>query len=343
VKNINIKSSFKPAWWLNNSHLQTIYPSLFRIVRLPHTRRERFFTSDHDFFDVDWLGEEHHPIIILLHGLTGSSQSGYIKGMQKKLTHDGFRTAALNFRGCSGELNHRARCYHSGETEDLDLLYTTLREREPNMPIGVVGFSLGGNVLLKWLGESAKSLFLFAAVAVSVPLQLSICATTLDKGFAKLYRYRLISELKQFISDKKVYLEVLGLIDEAYKITNLGDISQIKSFWQYDDQVVAKLHSFKDAQDYYHQSSSQQFLKLITVSTLIIHAIDDPFMTPEVLPNKEQLSDFVSLEVAKGGGHVGFISGKTPFKPVYWLDQRIPEFLKSKLLTWRPSHLTTSQ
>ena len=343
MKDTNVRSSFKPAWWLNNAHLQTIYPSLFRVVPLVSTRRERLITPDFDFVDIDWCGDAHHPIIILLHGLTGSSSSGYIKGLQHQLTLDGFRTAALNFRGCSGELNHRAQCYHSGETADLDFLYLTLRAREPNTPIGMVGFSLGGNVLLKWLGESSNNRsFLFAAVAVSVPLQLDICATTLDKGFAKLYRSRLISELKQFITDKKVYLESIGQVDEANKITRLGDVSQIKSFWEYDDRVVAKLHGFNDAHDYYQQSSSRRFLKFIRVPTLVIQAIDDPFMTPDVLPINEHLSDFVSLEVTESGGHVGFVSGNTPLRPIYWLEQRIPEFIKERLLTWRPSHLTAS-
>ena len=338
-----LKSSFKPACWLHSRHLQTIYPSLLRQVNLGSTRRERLFTADNDFIDVDWFAEEHQPLIVLLHGLTGSSQSGYIKGLQLKLAQEGFRTAALNFRGCSGELNHRARSYHSGETADLDYLYNTLRKREPNTPMGMIGFSLGGNVLLKWLGEISDKTSLFAAVAVSVPLQLNICATTLDKGFSRLYRYRLLSELKEFISAKRIYLEQLGLIDEAQKIVELGDITKITSFWQYDDRVVATLHQFKDVHDYYQQSSSRQFLAFIKVPTLVIQAIDDPFMTPEVLPSHEQLSDVVQLEVTKGGGHVGFISGKTPFKPVYWLEQRVPEFLRDKLLAWRPSHLTASE
>ena len=213
-----------------------------------------------------------------------------------RLAQEGFRTAALNFRGCSGELNHRARSYHSGETADLDYLYTTLRKREPTTPMAMIGFSLGGNVLLKWLGETSNATSLFAAVAVSVPLELSICATTLDKGFARLYRYRLLSELKQFIAAKRIYLEQLGFIDQAHKIAELGDISKVKSFWQYDDRVVAKLHQFKDVHDYYQQSSSRQFLTLVKVPTLVIQAIDDPFMTPEVLPSHEQLSDAVQLE-----------------------------------------------
>ncbi|MCX7084707.1 MAG: hydrolase [Methylococcales bacterium] len=339
-----IKSSFKSAWWLKNAHLQTIYPFLFRNakVNLP-LRRERLITPDDDFIDIDWLGEAYQPLIILLHGLTGSSQSTYIKGLQAQLLSDGFRSVALNFRGCSGELNHSARCYHSGETEDLDFLYKTLRAREPNTPIGMVGFSLGGNVLLKWLGESEDKPDLFAAVAVSVPLVLDICASTLDKGFSKLYRYKLLDELKVYLSAKHRYLEKLGRVHEASKIANLGDVSDIKSFWQYDDRVVAKLHGFKDVHDYYQRSSSRQFLKSIAVPTLVIQATDDPFMTPEVLPQQAHLSSYVQLEVTAGGGHVGFISGGTPFKPTYWLEQRIPEFIRQRYLARWPVHLASSK
>ena len=217
-----IKSSYKSAWWLKNPHFQTIYPYLFRKTALKSSLyRERLITPDNDFIDIDWLGEEHQPLIILLHGLTGSSQSTYISGLRAQLLLDGFRTVTLNFRGCSGELNHSARCYHSGETEDIGFLYQTIRAREPDTPVAMVGFSLGGNVLLKWLGESKEEVSLFAAVAVSVPLVLSICASTLDKGFSKLYRYKLLGELKGYLNAKKRYLEQMGRVDEVNKIAEL--------------------------------------------------------------------------------------------------------------------------
>ncbi|MGZ8191317.1 MAG: hydrolase [Methylococcaceae bacterium] len=324
-----IKTTFKPAWWLKNAHLQTLYPALLRKVK-PHgkLRRERLETPDHDFIDIDWCGEGNQPLIILLHGLTGSSQSGYIKGLQQVLLAQGFRSVALNFRGCSGETNQLARCYHSGETEDIHFLYQTLRQREPYTPFGALGFSLGGNVLLKWLGEQSNKLELFAAVAVSVPLVLSACATKLDKGFSKIYRANLLRELKHYIRLKQLHLENIGNQKEANKIKQLGDLSKIDSFWQYDDQVVAKLHGFKDVHDYYRRSSSRQFLKSITVPTLVIQAADDPFMTKDVLPCLDELSPSVHLEITESGGHVGFIAGRTPFKPDYWLERRIPEFFK---------------
>ena len=329
-----IQSTFKSAWWLNNAHLQTIYPALMRKTSpLSGVRRERLATPDNDFIDIDWYGEEgHQPLVILLHGLTGSSQSQYIKGLQRTLVIQGYRTVALNFRGCSGEFNHSARCYHSGETEDIQFLYQVLRQREPETPFAVIGFSLGGNVLLKWLGEQGSKVSLFAAIAVSVPLELNICATKLDSGFSKIYRENLIAELKLFVKAKQGYLEQLGRTHEASKIEQLGDLSAVKSFWQYDDRVVARLHGFKDVNDYYQRSSSRQFLKSIRVATLVIQAIDDPFMTKEVLPTVDELSSTVHLEITEGGGHVGFIAGWLPFKPVYWLEQHVPEFLNNQLL-----------
>jgi uncharacterized protein len=322
------KSTFKPAWWLSNCHLQTIYPALFRKApNPPEYRRERITTPDHDFIDVDFCGKGNQPLVILLHGLTGSSQSGYIKGLQRTLYKHGFRSAALNFRGCSGQLNNRARSYHSGETEDIHTLYQTLRQREPDTPISAVGFSLGGNVLLKWLGEQGQNVNLFAAVTVSVPLLLGICATKLDNGFAKRYRSNLLKELKAYMHNKLLHLDSVGHKEEAMKIRELGDLSTINSFWQYDDQVVAKLHGFQDVHDYYRRSSSRQYLKLIAVPTLLIQSVDDPFMTSEVLPGLDEITPHVQLEFTPHGGHVGFISGHIPLRPRYWLEQRIPEFL----------------
>jgi uncharacterized protein len=318
---------FKPAWWLQHAHLQTLYPALLRRIDPPALRRERLTTPDGDFLDIDYCGTGTAPLVLLLHGLTGSSQSSYIKGLQHALLQQGLRSVALNFRGCSGEYNRLARCYHSGETEDIHFLYQTLRQREPDTAFAAVGFSLGGNVLLKWLGEQGEKLNLRAAVAVSVPLVLSLCATKLDSGFSKLYRANLLRELKHYVIAKQRHLQQLGISTEADKLKQLGDLSTINSFWQYDDRVVAPLHGFRDVHDYYQRSSSRQFLKKITVPTLVIQAMDDPFMTRAVLPEPEELSTSVQLEVVQSGGHVGFVAGKNPLQPQYWLEQRILAFL----------------
>lgn len=329
-----IKSRFKPAWWLNNPHLQTLYPALLRKPPSPDLKRERLITDDSDFIDIDFCGDhaqQQQPLIILLHGLTGSSQSKYIKGLQQALLNQGLRSAALNFRGCSGEYNHSSRCYHSGETGDIEFLYRTLRAREPDTPMAAVGFSIGGNVLLKWLGEQGGNVDLFAAAAISVPLVLNTCADKLDNGFSKLYRASLLRELKEYVRLKQQHLESLGKSEEAEILRQVGDLDNITSFWQYDDRVVAKLYDFANVDDYYQRSSSRQFLQAISVPTLLIQAQDDPFMTPEVLPELAELSSSVSLEITQGGGHVGFVSGNNPFHAEYWLEQRIPEFLQQQL------------
>ncbi len=330
---MHIDSTFKPAWWLRNGHLQTLYPALCRRIS-SHAKisRERLTTPDKDFIDLDWCGKTRLPLVILLHGLSGSSQSSYIKGLQQVLIRQGFRSVALNFRGCSGESNNLARSYHSGDTDDIDFIYQTLRQREPDTPVAVIGFSLGGNVLLKWLGERGNDLSLFAAVSVSVPFVLSVCASKLDSGFSKVYRNNLLGELKAYIAFKLEYLLKTGKNEEAEKLKQLGDLSKINSFWQYDNQVIAALYGYKDAEDYYQRSSARQFLHSITVPTLMIQSKDDPFMTSDVIPDKEETSSNVCMEITDRGGHVGFITGSNPFKPKYWLDQRIPEFLNHQLI-----------
>ncbi len=332
-KNISLQSPpFKPAWWLNNCHIQTLYPTLFRSKINLNRTRKRITTPDGDFLDCDWHTEnsdDTQPLVIIMHGLAGSSSSAYVLGMQQSIASIGWRSVALNFRGCSGEQNLKARAYHSGDTGDIEQVYQTLKAQEPNTDIYVIGFSLGGNVLLKWLGEQGLKSTVKGAIAVSVPMLLNVCASKLDKGFSKIYRRYLMTPLKQFVLQKSAFLKSINESEEAEKINRLGNLNNVKSFWQYDDQVVATLHGFKNADDYYRQSSSRQFIKSITVPTLIIHSIDDPFMTQQVLPTPDELPNNVILEKTNGGGHVGFVSGTNPFKPKFWLEQRISHYLKN--------------
>jgi len=324
-------NSFKPAWWLPGPHLQTLWQPLFRRRPAPVTRRERLETPDGDFLDVDWLGPDGGPIAILLHGLSGSSRSPYIRGMQSVLAKHGWRSAAMNFRGCSGEPNLTSRGYHSGDTRDLDFVYETLRRRYPESVIAAVGYSLGGNVLLKWLGERGNQVDLMAAAAVCVPLRLDLCAERLDHGVSRLYRNQLLLELKDYVRDKQRHLETIGRHEEAAELAKLGDLSPIESFWEYDSRVVAGLYGFRDAHDYYGQSSARQYLQDIRRPTLVIQSRNDPFMTPAVLPAPDELSLDVSLEVTDSGGHVGFVCGRLPWRPEYWLERRIPAFFNEAL------------
>lgn len=319
--------SFVPAWWLSNPHLQTLWPALLRqgppIIR----QRERLDTPDGDFVDLDWTDTEAGPLVLLLHGLSGSSRSSYVLGMQSALKSCGLDSVALNFRGCGGAPNRTARCYHSGDTDDLDYLYSVVSARFPGRPIAAVGFSLGGNVLLKWLGERGPKVTLFGAAAVSVPMLLDCCADRLDVGFSKLYRDRLLKELKDYVRTKRDHLREHGALDEFHKLDALGELTPLRSFWEYDDRVVAPLYGFENAHDYYRRCSARPYLKQVRCPTLIVHALDDPFMSPEVLPTDEELSFAVTLEICRAGGHVGFIAGNQPCRPRYWLEQRIPQFL----------------
>jgi uncharacterized protein len=322
--------SFEAAWWIRNPNMQTIVPA-FRRIRPPARYRTTLQTPDNDFLDLDWGTGRHNELVILLHGLTGSSSSVYVLGLQNALTRAGFRTVALNFRGCSGRPNNRANAYHSGETGDLDTVYRHIRRAEPDTPIAAVGFSLGGNVLLKWLGEKGKTLDLFGAVAVSVPFELSQCADRMDRGFSRLYRNLILNDLNRYMKAKYRHLEALGLHDEAGKIAAMGDLSGVRSFWDYDDRVVAPLYGFRDVQDYYERCSSRQFLKAITVPTLLLQSLDDPFLIPEIVPDRSELPAQVDLEVSARGGHVGFVSGSIPWKPRYWLEDKIPSYLLAAL------------
>ena len=327
------RKPFRAAWWIRNPHLQTILPAYRRIQPISR-QRSMLKTPDQDFLDLDWTLGTRKELVVLLHGLTGSSNSVYVLGLQKALMDAGFRTVALNFRGCSGRPNNRANAYHSGETGDLDHVYREIRRMEPDTPIAAVGFSLGGNVLLKWLGEMGSALDLFAAVAISVPFELSKCATRMDRGFSRLYRNLMLNDLNRYMAEKHHHLIRIGALEEAAKIESLGDLSGIRSFWDYDDRVIAPLYGFQNVLEYYGQSSSRGYLSSISVPTLLIQSLDDPFLTPDIIPESDELPPNVHLEISPQGGHVGFVSGMVPGKPSYWLEDKIPGYLLSAMRTY---------
>lgn len=314
-------SHFKPAWWLLNSHLQTIWPALFRAsVRDIQLKRERIELPDGDFIDIDWLGKERNaPTILMLHGFEGSVNSHYAKGMMKAVHHCGWRAAFMHFRGCSGEPNRLPRGYHSGATEDVDYIAKRLIEHAPDFPMAAIGYSLGGNVLLKWLGETGASNPLAAAVAVSVPYELHKVAFRVQQGFSRLYQWYLLKCVCERLSRKPFYLS--PPIDTSC----FDDIKTVKEF---DKNYTVPLHGFSSVDEYYNKTSSRQYLKKIEVPTLLVHAKDDPFMTEDVVPEKHELSSHVQLELTESGGHLGFVSGSYPWAASYWLEDRIPEFFR---------------
>jgi len=309
---------FKAAWWCRGPHGQTLWARLAR--RPPHVAlwRERLELPDGDFIDLDWTEKGSGPIVIVLHGLEGSSDSPYARGLLRAIERRGWRGVVMHFRGCSGEPNRLARSYHSGDTGDLAFLVTTLRRREPRAPLATVGFSLGGNVLLKWLGKAGGVTPLRAAVAVSVPFVLHGAAERLQQGFSRLYQWRLLRSLRRTVDAKRRHMELP---------LKIRDLSTLKNFRDFDEYVTAPLHGFDSADHYYTVSSSRQYLGGITVPTLLLHARDDPFMTESAIPRPDELSESVTLELSPHGGHVGFVAGIWPWRPRYWLDERIPAYL----------------
>jgi hypothetical protein len=313
-------SSFRPAWWLRNPHLQTLWPTFLR--RRPALRicRERLETPDGDFLDLSWVDGTLGPRVLLLHGLEGALGSHYAAGLLNSLATAGFQPLLLHFRNCGDEPNRLPRSYHSGETGDIELVIHRLAA-ESRPVSAAVGISLGGNALLKWLGEQGEAAPLSAAVAVSVPFVLADAARRLDKGLSRIYQRHLLSKLRNS------YRRKFARIPSPLHV----DLRRLRNFRDYDDQVTAPLHGFAGVDDYYTRSSSRQFLDRIRVPTLIIHAQDDPFMFPGSCPQPGELSPAVTLELSEHGGHVGFVAGRWPWRPHYWLDERIVGHLRQRL------------
>jgi predicted alpha/beta-fold hydrolase len=318
------RSTFKPAWWLPGAHAQTIWPGLFHHTPDLELVWERLELPDDDFIDLVWTKRKTGPVVIVLHGLEGSINSHYAKGILSAIHAHGWRGVLMHFRGCSGEHNRQARSYHSGETGDFRFLVQTLHEREPGERIAAVGFSLGGNVLLKYLGEYGNDALIDAAAAVSVPFVLSNGADQLERGLSRFYQRYLLFRLQTKMQDK------FSNRDAPFSVKN---IPQWNTFHLFDHYVTATLHGFKNGKTYYAKCSSRQYLKHIKTPTLIVHARDDPFMTEDAIPDESELADFVTLELSESGGHVGFIGGVFPWQPKYWLHLRLPLFLQSYLDT----------
>ena len=318
--------TFEPAFGLKNRHFQTLYSSFFRKQIVLNSSVEVFELDDGDFIECFWCEKppcDNRDIVVLFHGLEGSYKSSYIQGIMNSLKNVGISSVLMHFRGCSGKVNRLPRAYHSGDTADAKAWIEHLVKQYPNSNLHAVGYSLGGNMLLKLLGEWKDKSPLVSAVSVSAPMQLDISANTVNKGFAKIYQRYLLKHLKTSLYKKYKNHPMQKLIN-----LEKNSIKNIKTFWAFDDAYTAKIHGFGTAKEYYKRSSAKQYLKSIKTPTLIIHAEDDPFMTKEILPNKSEISDSVKLEIYPHGGHVGFISG-TVLKPIYWLENRIVDYIKN--------------
>lgn len=321
-------ADFSPATGLANPHLQTLWGPLWRPTVHLQRSRERLWLQDGDFLDVDWHGPHSTdaPLVLVLHGLTGSSNSPYVAGLQQSLAGQGWASVAINWRGCSGEPNLRVRSYHSGASDDLAEVIAQLRARRPSAPLYAVGYSLGGNVLLKYLGETANQSRLQGAVAVSVPFRLDQCADRIGQGFSRIYQAHFMRAMLGYVRDKQALFLAQGHKEGLAKLKSLGSLDKMRTFWDFDGRVTAPLHGFTDAQDYYRQSSSRYFLGDICTPTLIIQSEDDPFVFPHSLPAADELSACTTFERHARGGHVGFVDGSLR-RPSYYLERRIPAWL----------------
>jgi predicted alpha/beta-fold hydrolase len=312
-------ADFRPAWWAPGPHVQTLWPTLFRPRRCPDLHRERVELADGDFVDLA-VGPGRGPTVLVIHGLEGDLRSHYAGGMIAALASEGFRPVFLYLRGRSGEPNRLARSYHSGATEDLAAVLEHLAGRPEGAAEAAVGFSLGGNLLLKYLGETTRP-GLKAAVAISVPFLLRDAALRLNVGFARLYRRHLLRRLKDTYRAK--FAGMPSPLDV--------DLEAIADLIDYDERVTAPLNGFAGAQDYYARCSCRPYLSRIETPTLVLHSVDDPFMFRHTVPREDELGRGLTLQLTCGGGHVGFVAGTLPWRPIYWAEVATLDWLKRKV------------
>lgn len=324
-----LNNNFSPAWWLPERHSQTLWRRISPSKSLPQTR-QRIELDDGDYIDLDWASaispaaSENKTIAFLLHGLCGCSSSPYILAMQSLLVEQGIASVAMNFRGCSGEMNRLAKAYHSGVSEDVAEVFKKLLLEYPTHNFVFIGYSLGANVLLKWLGESGTCLPIKKAIAVSTPFSLEHCSKAMLGGIGQFYGRYFVSRLLRDFQLKQRHLQETRP-DQAKCIADLQKVDSITSVWEFDDRITAPLHGFSGAQDYYQKCSSAGFLKSIATDTLLIQSQNDPLIPMKSMPTEEMLSATVQLQLTEKGGHVGFISST----PVNWLEQRILNFMRA--------------
>ena len=315
-------SSFAPAWWCRNTHLQTIAATFRPSPPVPLTR-VRWELPDGDFLDIDELAAgPSAPRLIVLHGLESSSRAVAVLTLLHEARRRGWGAAAVNFRGCSGEPNRLRRSYHGGDTGDLAWIVSQVSARHPNSPLGCVGISLGGNVLLKYLGEQGDALpaQVRAAATISTPFDLAASVQTLGQGFSRVYQGRLVASLKRKTLTKLVRYP--GLVDRQA-------LSAARTLAAFDDLVTAPLHGFANAAAYWAASSSAAFLARIRRPTLLINAEDDPFLPGAALPRALVATNpLLTTAFTPHGGHVGFLADRPPRA---WAEARAAEFLAGQL------------
>ena len=309
---------YRAPRWLPGGHAQTIYPLLIK-APLPPYRRERCATPDGDFIDLDWRdGPPDSPLLLLFHGLEGSSASHYAISTMQAVAERGWTGVVSHFRGCSGEPNQLPRAYHSGDSDEVDWVLRMLRQRFPKRTIFAAGVSLGGNALLKWLGERefVAGSVIDAAASICAPLDLAVCGHHLGRGFNRVYTRHFLNTLKQGAAEK---LSRFPGIFDGHRMR------QAKNLYEFDDAVTGPLHGFAGADDYWRRASAKPLLRGIRVPTLLLNAQNDPFLPAHALPHDNELSGKVTADYPREGGHVGFVTGSLPGR-LDWLPQRLLHF-----------------
>lgn len=322
---------FEPAWWCPGPHLQTAWRAFFGKEPVPPLKRVRWETLDGDFIDLDFLKigpiNNKTPVILLLHGLEGSSHSQYILGLLNQCRQKRWLGIAMNFRSCSGEMNRLLKSYHSGETGDLNWVVERIIDFYPDHPLFIAGYSLGGNILLKWLGERQNRLpqEVLAAAAVSVPFDLKKSVLQIDEpGFNRsVYAASVLKTLKE---------KTLFKIRKFHLNFSVTSIQNIKTFYEFDEVVTAPIHGFRDAEDYWYQSSSIRYLDKIQIPVYLLNSKDDPLLSIQSFPFRQiKMNPFINNELTEKGGHLGFVSGNLPWKARYLTDLRITGFFQQTL------------
>lgn len=331
----------RPGWWIRGPHLQTVWARLARSRRLIGFQREVLETPDGDELVLDHIaGPKGAPRVILLHGTEGSSYSLHTQGLAVLIARAGWRGTVLNFRSCARDpndirvrlRNRTARLYHSGETTDLDLVVRTLAAREPGVPLAAVGFSMGGSVLLKWLGETGGGHPLVAAATISVPYDLAASVDYLGRPGARIYVYNFLRRVKPKA------LDVMARFPRETNHLDEGRVRAARTIREFDDCVTAPLHGFTGADDYYARASAEGFLGHVGVPTLCISGLDDPFFPGEGVERaRAAASADVTFAVTPWGGHTGFVSGPWPWRPVYWAEETVIAWLTAHGVVTVPS------
>ena len=311
---------YRTPFWLPGRHLQTIYPAAWMPLPLVNYHREEWETPDGDFIELDWLdGSPEQPLVVLFHGLEGNSRSHYSLRLMAALKLENWRGVVVHFRGCGGKPNRLPRGYHCGDSPEIDWILRRLRSLNKGL-IYAVGVSLGGNTLLKWLGEQQQTAasIIDKAAAISAPIALPTAGHVLGNGFNKIYAGLFLKTLRP---------KALAMIARHKLNFDVEAIKAVRNLWHYDDLFTAPLHGFKDADDYWEQADSRPFLMTIAIPTLLINARNDPFLPERVLPTAEEVSPSVIRDFPKQGGHVGFVGGLDNRQD--WLPKRILSFLQS--------------